>query len=183
MIQTGMGVGLILMLFWTPYLLAKGVNKLSSGEDKLSFGEHFLCALPLVNTIRAEVQWFGKIAFHTIATFLMIAFTAFRIVVYMKMFDNKTMTQVSIYCFIAGAVLFILSHMFLVWRIMSDSDDNATVKSIIFGILFPFGQYYIGNYLGNVVRHNQKKVRQFDAEYDEDDDYDDEGYDDGYYEG
>ena len=173
MIETGMGVGLILMLFWTPYLLAKGVNKLYSQEDSLTFGERFLCALPIVNTIRAEVQWYNKIAFHTIATILMILTTGFRVFVYITAFDNKTLTQISVYAFIGGFVLYILSHMFLTWKIMYDSDNTSTVNPVIFGILVPFGQYYIGTYLGNVVRHNQKKVSQFEADYDDEDEYED----------
>ena len=177
MIETGMGVGLILMLFWTPGLLAKGVNKMYSG-DVLTFGEKFLCFVPIVNTIRAEVQFCGKIAFHTISSILMILTTVFRVFVYMTMFEDKTMTVISVYAFIIGFALFIISHMYLVFNVMYNSDNTSLAKPIIFALLFPFGQYYVGTFLGNVVNHNQKKIAQFEAEYEDEYDEYDEEYDD-----
>ena len=50
---SGVIVGLIAIMFWTPALMAMGVSKF---EGDLTPGERLICCIPLVNIIRAEYQ-------------------------------------------------------------------------------------------------------------------------------
>ena len=66
--------------------------------------------------------------------------------------------------------------MVFVWQVLTDSDAMTFGKRLLFTIAFPFGQYFIGTSLGNVIRYKQKMASQFDAEYDDEEEYDDYDY-------
>ena len=51
--------------------------------------------------------------------------------------------------------------MVFVYNVIHDADALRGGKLILFSVAFPFGQYYVGQYLANVVRHMQAKEDTF----------------------
>ena len=156
--------------------MAKGVNKLYLESDSLTIGEKLLCFIPLFNIVRAEKQWYNKFFLNFFALILTVLCTAFRVAVFMTMRDNEVLTIVSIFAFIAAWIFFFIAQMVFVWQVLTDSDAMTFGKRLLFTIAFPFGQYFIGTSLGNVIRYKQKMASQFDAEYDDEEEYDDYDY-------
>lgn len=155
---SGIIVGLIAMMFWTPALMAMGISKF---EGDLSVGERIICCIPLVNVIRAEVKYYGKIRLVTIATFAFIIASIFRVFAWWNMYENVTIGTVSIVLFWATLALWAIANMVFVYNVINDAAALRGGKLLLFSVAFPFGQYYVGTYLANVIRHMQSKEDTF----------------------
>lgn len=157
-VLSGFIVGILAMIFFTPYKMAVGIKKMSG---KVSISERLLCAIPIVNIIIAEKEYLGKIGLCAIGTVTCVITTVFRIFQWYYMYDNVTMGLVGMIAFWAGLLFFIISNMVLTYTIINDAGAVRGLKLILLTIGFPFGQYYIGAALPNVVRNIKNEEATF----------------------
>lgn len=158
LVLSGLIVGLIAMIFFTPFLLAKGVSRL---EGELTAKEYILCAIPIINTIRAERKYLGKIGIHCISTIILILGITFRVVQWRFMYSNITMGLIGMAIFWFSLLLFAIGNIVLVYTIINDANTVRGFKLILLSVAYPFGQYYIGSYLVNVIRHMKEQESTF----------------------
>lgn len=157
-VLSGLIVGIIVLIFFTPHLLAKGVASLAN-ED--SMGVKVITWIPVVNTIWAEKTYLGKVGFHCIATIFEIVAVVARVIQWRYAYANITLGLICMGAFWLGLLLFVISNCILVYTIIHDAQAMTGFKLILFTIAYPFGQYYIGAYLANVIRHMQEKEETF----------------------
>lgn len=158
LVLSGLIVGLFAMLFFTPFMFAKGVSRL---EGELTAGEYILCMIPFLNTIRAEKKYLGRIGLHCIATIIMIVGVAVRVLQWKYMYSNITLGLICMAIFWLSLLLFVISNIVLVYTIINDANATKGAKLLILAVAYPFGQYYIGAYLVNVIRHMQEQESTF----------------------
>lgn len=158
MMVSGIIVGLFAIMLWTPALMSIGVSKF---EGDITAGERFLCCIPIFNVIRAEIKYYGKVWLVTLSTIAVVFACIFRVVAWWNFYSNVTLGTVSIVLFWGAIAFWAIANMVFVYNVIHDADAVRGGKLILFTIAFPFGQYYVGNYLANVVRHMQNKEDTF----------------------
>ena len=158
LVLSGLVIGLIAMIFFTPFLFAKGVSRL---EGELTAKEYVLCAVPIINTIRAERKYFGKIGIHCISTIILILGVTFRVLQWRFMYSNVTMGLIGMAIFWFSLLLFAIGNTVIVYTIINDTNTVRGFKLILLSVLYPFGQYYIGAYLINVIHHMKEQESTF----------------------
>lgn len=155
---SGVIVGLIAIMFWTPALMAMGVSKF---EGDLTPGERLICCIPLVNVIRAEYKYYGKLHMVSITSVSFAIVAVARIFIWWNFYDNVMLGTISVVAFWISLALWLIGNMVFVYNVIHDADALRGGKLILFSVAFPFGQYYVGQYLANVVRHMQAKEDTF----------------------
>lgn len=160
LVLSGLIVGVLVLIFFTPHLFAKGVATLAHDD---SAGTKVITWIPIVNTIWAEKTYLGKIGFHCIATIFEIIAVVARVVQWRYAYNNVTLGLICMGAFWVGLLLFAVSNCILVYTVIHDSRAMTGFKLILFTIAYPFGQYYIGAYLVNVIKHMQDKEATFKA--------------------
>lgn len=157
-IMSGLIVGLIGMLLWTPYLMCRGVNSL---EGELTITDKILCAIPLFNVMRAEKKYYGKISLVTISIVTFFIGFAIRFFTWRYMYQNATIGTITYFLFWAVILFYFFSNMKFVFNVINDAKATAGVSLFALTIFYPFGQYYVGTYLGNVMKAMQRKEKTF----------------------
>lgn len=158
LVYSGLIVGVLAMVFFTPYLYAKGVSQL---EGDLTIGEKMLCMIPVFNTIRAERKYLGKFGFHFFATIFAFVAIVARVVQWWYAYNNITLGLICMGAFWLGLLLFVISNCILVFTVIHDANAVTGIKLLLLTIAYPFGQYYVGAYLSNVIRHMQESEATF----------------------
>ena len=157
-IKSGIIVGVLAILFFTPYLMAKGVSKL---DGRTGFGEKVLCAIPFFNLARAEKIYYGHIGIMTFSPIILIAGIATRFYLWYYMYSSDIANTIRVVVFYGVIIFYFISNMIFVYTVLHDSKAVSTGLLVVYTIAFPFGQYYVGNYLSNVIRHQQEKENTF----------------------
>lgn len=158
LVLSGLIVGLLAMVLFTPFMMAKGICSL---EGEVSIGDKIVSAIPMFNLIRSEKKYKGKIGLLTISLFLLIAGVIFRVLIWYNMYNNVTMGIISMAVFWGVILLFCIANMSFVYMVIHDADAVSGLPLILLTVGFPFGQYYIGAYLANVIRHQAEQEATF----------------------
>ena len=158
LVLSGLIVGIFIMLFFTPFMMCKGICSL---EGSLSTKDKVLSIIPIVNIIYAERKYKGKIGLVILSTILLFAGIILRVFVWYNMYNNVTMGLVSMGVFWFVILLFIIANMSFVYMVIHDADVLPGGPLILYTIAFPFGQYYIGTCLANVVKHRAEQEDTF----------------------
>ena len=158
LVLSGLIVGLIAMLLWTPYLMSKGV---SSFAGNIGIGEKIICAFPVINLIRAEFKYHGKIWLCGISSITLILGVAFRVLCWWNFYNNITLGTASIIVFWITIAFYLLSNMVFVYTVINDARAVKGLKLLLLSVAYPFGQYYVGVYLGNVIKHMKEQEDTF----------------------
>ena len=155
---SGIIIGLLAMMFFTPFCMAKGISKM---EKELDAKEYLLCAIPIFNIIRSEIKYHGKIHLCTIGYIIVLVGIIQRIALWWYMWDNPTVAMISVIFFFASLAIWFVTNMIYVYTVIHDANAVTGFKLFLLTVAFPFGQYYVGSYLANVVRHNQEREATF----------------------
>ncbi len=158
MLRSGLIMGILAMLLFTPFLMARGVSKL---DDRSGSVDTVLCLIPIFNLIRAEKIYFGKFRLMLISPIIMIACVVARVLIWRNMYGNEVAGTVSIVLFWASILFYYVSNVIFVYTVIHDADVMHGFKLVLFSVAYPFGQYYVGAYLSNVVRHMKQKEATF----------------------
>lgn len=155
---SGLIIGLLAMLFFTPFCMAKGISKM---DGELSAGEYILCMIPIFNIIRAELKYHGKIHVVTLSWILLVIGIVQRYFLWRYMYNNVTVGTISIIVFWIVIAFYFIANMLFVFIVIHDAGAVTGFKLVLLTIGYPFGQYYVGAYLANVVRHMQEREETF----------------------
>lgn len=156
---SGLIVGVLAMLFWTPYLMAVGISKM---EGNIDFTERFLCAIPIFNIIRAEKKYYGGFRFVTYSTIYLVVIFLVRVwFITINSSPNQAVGQITVILMWIGLLAYVVSNMIFVFTVIHDADAVHGVKLVLLCAFYMFGQYYIGTMLANVIRHMQEREATF----------------------
>lgn len=151
-------VGILALLLYTPFCMARGVSKIAGESGTLDV---VLCALPLINLARAEKLYYGKFRLCTISPIVLIVAFVARMYIWRNMYTNVTMGNISMLLFWAAILFCIVSNIIFVYTVIHDAEAMSGFKLIFISVAYPFGQYYVGTMLSNVIRHMQEKEATF----------------------
>jgi hypothetical protein len=158
LIASGVIVGVLALIFFTPFVMARGISKL---DKRSGAGNFILCMIPIVNVIRAEKIYYGRVKLLGVSSILLVIVTALRFAVWFNFYDNIILGTGSFVLFWVSVVLYAAANMIFVYTVIHDADALRGFKLFLFTIAFPFGQYYIGAYLNNVIAHNMAREDTF----------------------
>lgn len=158
MVMTGFVVGIILMLFWTPYLMASGIESLSGD---VSVGTKVKCAIPVFNILSAERNYFGKIGMCGISTLFVIIATIAKMCTWLFLNEMGSVNFITSIIWIVSLLLVYVGNCVFVYSVIHDADGLGAFKLIFATILYPVGQFYIGKYLATVIRNAQREEKTF----------------------
>lgn len=160
MVETGFAIGLIMMLFWTPYLMAVGVESLN-GE--VSFGQKIKCFIPVFNIINAERNYFGKVHMCGISTLIFTIVTIVKFCTWFFLNQMGPLNFITNILWLLSILLLYIGNCVFVYIVIHDADGLSMIKLIFATIIYPIGQAYIGYQLANVIRNAQKEESTFRA--------------------
>ena len=158
LVMSGLIVGVLAMIFFTPFLMARGISKL---DERSGAGNMVLCALPIVNLARAEKIYYGRFKLCTISPIIAIVCIVARFFIWRNAYDNVTLGTISVVLFWLSILFYFISNMIFVYNVINDASVMSGPKLLLFTIAYPFGQYYVGAYLNNVIRHNKNMEDTF----------------------
>lgn len=155
----GFILGVLVMIFWTPVSLARGVSLMES-ED-ITKKEMIINCIPIINICRAESKYTGGISWITVSNIAFIVTLGLRIACAFTLPNVYILQIITIFLFIVSLVFFFGANMRLVWMILTDVDATELGAKIWMSIIFPIGQYYIGNFLPMIVKNLSKEEEVF----------------------
>lgn len=149
-------LGIVILMLYTPYTLAKGVKQLQYGKN-LPFKVLANCWIPFYNIYISDVGYFGK---PYLATYGMLALLVIpiRVACWYFMYDNSIVTLISIILFYVGILFWYFANVATSVIIMRDSQIIPTWKCILYSIVYPFGYMYIGNMLVAAMNRKASKL-------------------------
>lgn len=158
---SGIIIGLLAMLLYTPYLMCKGIMVLDSEDGKLPFNKKVMCSIPIYNVIRAEITYYGKVKTVSISYILLLVCSVLRVFLWWNYYNNVALGTMSIILFYAALIFWFVSNMIFTYAVINDAKALTGFKLFLFSFAFPFGQYYIGTILVNIVRRMIKQEDTF----------------------
>lgn len=152
-VMSGLIVGVLLIIFYVPYLLAKGLTQICY-DKKLTGGQQVKCAIPIYNVFYADLTYYGKLSLPSWAFIAVVVVIIGRVLQWLFLYDaSEILTQVMVVAVWAVLAFWWIANAINSFMIMKDSTVVPVGKAIIFSIIFPLGYFYIGSYLVNVMLH------------------------------
>ena len=166
---SGVIVGVLLIIFYIPYLLAKGLTQICY-DKKLTGAQQFKCICPIYNIFYADLTYWGKLHLPSWSFLFLVVVIIARVLQWRFAYNQDVIAQILIIGVWVALIIWYVCNMINSILIMKDSTVISMGKAIAFSIIFPFGYFYIGQYLVNVMLHalNQQEDRSWDI--------DDEGF-------
>lgn len=158
-VLSGLVVGVLCMIFVTPYYMAKGIVWI--GDDEFPIGKRIICMIPIVNLIYAEIKYYGRIGITTISDITLIIGVAFRVIAWRYMYSNVTIGTISIFVFWGVFAFYFIANMLFVWTVLKDADACVASKRFFYSLLYPLGQIFIGTNMVKLIRNRDKEVGTF----------------------
>lgn len=158
-------VGALFIIFYIPYLLAKGVSQMAYGK-KLDAGVLVRCWVPVYNIFYADKTYFGKVNMASYGFIAMITCTILRVVQWYYMYDNEILARIFIMLFSISILAWYVLNCVTSYLIIKESGVAGVGKSILYSVIFPFGYFYIGQFLANVISHklDERSDKSWDSE-------------------
>ena len=156
-VASGLVVGILAMLFFTPFKMARGISKIN-GDSGL--GDTILCAIPILNLIVASKKYYGKHGLMLISPIVLIVGVIARVFIWYNYYQNVTLGTISIILFWGVILFYLISNCAFCYRVMVDAGCSG-IKMWLMIIAYPLGQYYIGTVLTNVIANNMKTKETF----------------------
>ena len=159
LMASGLLIGVLAMIFWTPYMMAIGIAKLN--QEDVTWGLRFKCFIPVYNIIKAEVDYYGKMKWLSIATLAFLFSCVAKVFTWLFVHSNVTVNLITTLLVMILFVFQLIMNMVFVYIVIHESDALPPIKTIVFAIAYPIGQYYIGSYVATVVKNNRNREETF----------------------
>lgn len=153
---SGLLIGVLAMLFYTPYCMAAGIDRMNGGGHRFKPK----CCIPIFNTIYAEVSYLGKMGLLSFSTLLFILGVVAKICTWLFIHQSTTINMVTTILVLALLLLLYVANCWFVYMVIHDADCLDTWKLIIFALVFPIGQWYIRS-VAVVIEKRQYKEATF----------------------
>lgn len=153
-------VGVLGLVIYTPKKLYEGVMLMQYGA--VPEEERFRAWIPVYNVVKAEKIYKGNHHCFILPCYLaLVVAIAIRIVTIFVVKESMIVALVS-----AGFVLFTIllayvANATLVWSIMHDAGCVGFAMQIVYTLVYPLGQDYIGKFLPANVAYAMKKRKTF----------------------
>lgn len=154
LMATGFTIGILYFLLVAPYLLAKGMFMLEYGE--CSGSDKFKCMVPFYNLYIAEKLYRDKFPIICVSALFTFVFMIIRIVIMFVAPAQITLTIVVLGLFMLFMFVFWISSSYMVYKLIDQTDAVYGFKKAASIVLFPLGEFYIGNYLALSLRNDMK---------------------------
>lgn len=160
-------VGVLFIIFYIPFLLAKGVSQMAYGK-KLEGGIVARCWIPIYNIFYADKTYFGKLHLASYGFIIMVVCTVLRVVQWRYMYSNEILARVFIMLFYLSIAAWYIMNCVTSFLIINESGAVSVIKAVIYSIVYPFGYFYIGQFLTVVVTNklNQRSDKSWDDDGD-----------------
>lgn len=153
-------IGVLTAIFVSPMFFMRGVYELEYGS--LEAKDKFKSYIPIWNIASAECVYTGrKFSFTALFTLLSFGFFALRFILVATMVANTAIHYVTIYGLFIFVIAAYISNVVLVFKIIHEAGTKGMVGTLVNAIIFPLGQYYIGNTLGSEVKWQMKQEETF----------------------
>lgn len=158
---SGIIIGVLAMIFYTPMKMALGIAAISNDGDSISFSDKLSCAIPIFNIGWAEKKYYGKISLCTISTISLLVFAALRVWAWWSFYENVMIGTGSIILLYLGILFFYVANARFVYDVLTTAEAIDGVKKWFYVLLFPLGQYFIGSYVANIIKYNMAQEDVF----------------------
>ena len=151
-------LGIFFMMFVTPAVFAKGVFLIDHGE--LDNSDKVKMWIPIYNVVKAESMYTGRVSFVGIGILVLFITTVIRVLA--ATFAEAYVVHIlTIILFLLGIVFYYAVNVYIVFVVINDSDTKGLLGKVIYSLIFPLGQYFIGNFLPNEMKHLAKEESVF----------------------
>lgn len=154
LMATGFTIGILYFLLVAPYLLAKGMFTLEYGE--CSGSDRIKCMVPFYNLYIAEKLYNGKFPIIATSSLLTFIFMLIRVAIMFVAPAQITLAVIILGLFIVSLFVFWISSSLMVYKLIDQTDSVYGFKKTASVVLFPLGEFYIGNYLATAIRNDMK---------------------------
>lgn len=153
-------VGILFILFYTPFVFTKGIIKMDYGVLRKS--DYIKSAIPVYNISLAESIFFGnKVSSLAITSSISIVSIVARFVAIFYFYESEMAQIVTVIIMVVAIIALYINNAIIMFRIMYISDVISIPKCIVFAILFPIGQVYVGTYISNLIKNTKKSKEVF----------------------
>lgn len=151
-------LGILAITFYTPYCMAKGVQIIAYSD--LSKSEKLKCMIPIYNVVNAETLYTGEFNWTLTSIGAFIATLVFRLlVVFLE--GSKVVQIISIILVLITMLGVYIANVRLVYMVIKDAEVKSAAGALLFAIILPYGQYYIGTFMPTVVKNLAKQEETF----------------------
>lgn len=154
LIATGFTIGILYFLLVAPYLLAKGMYLLEMGYIDAS--DKFRCMIPIYNLYLAEKLYHGGFPKIALSGFLALVTFMVRIIIMFVAPANVVLAMVVLAIFVVSLLVFWVTSSILVYKLIDKTTAVYGAKKFFSVLLFPLGEFYIGNYLSIAINNDLK---------------------------
>lgn len=155
--STGFTIGFLYFLLVAPYLLAKGMYLLEMGyidrSDKLQ------CMIPIYNLYLAEKMYHGGFPKIAASSFIALVTFIIRLLIMFLAPANVFAALIVLAVFVVSFLIFWATSAILVYKLLDKTTSVYGLKKLLYVVLFPLGEFYIGNYLAIAI-HNDVKSKE-----------------------
>jgi len=152
-------MGILASIFWTPIKFVKGVAMIIYGE--VTSSERVKAVVPFYNVAHAESMYTGRVSSVLISTVFFLASVFFRFIVLTVLYDNQILQFASVAILVIGLAAIYLSNVIIIFLVLKDSRAVPLGLTILYSLIFPLGQNYIGVYLPAVIHCSLKEEETF----------------------
>lgn len=153
-------VGVLALLFYTPKKLYEGVMLMQYGSVPAE--ERFKMWIPVYNVVKAENIYKGGRHCFILPSYIAIVVTILVRVVTISIGIESFVLELAEVVFVLLAILLAyVANAVLVWSIMHDAGCVSLVMLVVYTLIYPIGQDYIGKFLPANVESIMKKDRTF----------------------
>ena len=154
----GIFIGAICMIFFTPMKYTQGIYLLEYGT--LTAKDRLLSFVPLVNIIKAENIYTGRVSNVGISTVLFILMTVLRVIVATFYTEHFSLQLITVFLFVMSILVMYIMNVCSVFIVLNDAGVGCLFSRILYSLVFPVGQYYIGAFVPTIVKNMEAEAKK-----------------------
>ena len=151
-------LGIIAITFYTPYCMAKGIHIMAYSD--LTKSEKISCMVPVYNVVKAETLYTGEFNWILTSVCAFAATLLFRFAIIFLQ-GPKFVQIISVILVVLTMLAVYIANVRLVYIVLKDAEIKSTVGAIVFALILPYGQYYIGTFMPTVIKNLAKQEETF----------------------
>lgn len=152
-------IGLFVMAFITPAAFAKGIYTIE--YETVGIQDRLLCKIPILNICKAEKLYTGKFSVVGISYIILTVSFLLRLVVYNIARTNAVLTLVTVTLVCLAIIFSYIANVYVVFIVIHDAHVKSLASVILYAVIFPIGQYYIGNFLAATIKSFEREEATF----------------------
>lgn len=153
-------IGILALVFYTPKKLYEGVMLMQYGA--VPGEERFKAWIPVYNVVKAESLYKGGRHCFILPSYIAVVLTVLvRILTVVAGVEGLTPELIEAVLVLVAILAAYVANATLVWSILHDAGCVSVGLQIVYTLIYPIGQDYIGKFLPANVASIVKKDRTF----------------------